>query len=83
MEWERLEDIEDPRDGSTDSTDLQNFVGVSNGILNCDYGYKDHVRVQSELPADSGDCRWVPTPKSFGGSWLFCSKGVFDRQWLE
>ncbi|PMD37974.1 hypothetical protein L207DRAFT_555434 [Hyaloscypha variabilis F] len=30
MEWERVEDIEDARDGSTESTDLQNFVRVSN-----------------------------------------------------
>ena len=80
-EWERVEDIEDPHDGSMNNMDLQNFVGVSSGILNCDYGYNDYVRVQSELSADSGECCWVPMPKGFGGSWLFCSRDVFDKKW--
>ncbi|RDL36302.1 Uncharacterized protein BP5553_05654 [Venustampulla echinocandica] len=80
-EWERVENIEDPRDGSMDNMDLQNFVGVSSGILNCDYGYNNYVRVHSELSADSGECCWVPMPKGFGGSWLFCSRDVFDKKW--
>ncbi|KIM96256.1 hypothetical protein OIDMADRAFT_70904, partial [Oidiodendron maius Zn] len=33
-EWERVEDIEDRRDGSIDNMDSWNFVGVSSGIMN-------------------------------------------------
>lgn len=80
-EWERVEDIEDRRDSSVDNMDLQNFVGVSSGILNCDYGYNDYVRVQSEPSTDSGGCCWVPMPKGFGGSWLFRSRGIFEKKW--
>lgn len=79
--WERVEDIEDRRDCSIDNMDLSNFVGVSSGILNCDYGYNDYVRAQSELSADSGGCCWVPMPKGFGGSWLFCSRDVIEKWW--
>jgi hypothetical protein len=80
-EWERVEHVEDRRDGSgsMDNMDLQNFVGVSSGILNCDDSYKDYVRVQSELSelsGDSGECCWVPMPRGFEGSWLFCSRDV-------
>ena len=80
-EWERVEDIGDLHDGSMDNMDSQNFVGVSSGILNCDDGYNYYVRVQSELSAGSEECCWVPMPKGFGGSWLFCSRDVFDKKW--
>jgi hypothetical protein len=80
-EWERVEHVEDCRDGLMDNMDLQNFVGVSSGILNCDYDYNDYVRVQSEISTDSGECCWVPKPKGFEGSWLFCSRNVFDKKW--
>lgn len=43
--WERVEHVEDRRDGSVDNVDLQNFVGVSSDILNCDYNYNEYVRV--------------------------------------
>ena len=80
-EWERVEDIEDRRDGSMDNMDLPNFVGVSSNILNCDYGYNNYVRIHSEISADSGECCWVPMPKGFEGSWLFCCRDVFDKKW--
>jgi hypothetical protein len=76
-----VEDIGDPHDGSMDNIDSQNFVGVSSGILNCDDGYNDYVQIQGELSAGSGECCWVPMPKGFGGSWLFCSRDVFDKKW--
>lgn len=75
-EWERVEHIDDRHDGSMVNTDLHNFVGVSSGILNCDYNYKDYVRVQRELSSDTGECCWVPMPRGFKGSWLFCSRDV-------
>lgn len=31
-----------------ENMDLQNFFGASSGILNCDHGYNDYLRVQSE-----------------------------------
>ncbi len=76
-----MEDLEDPRGGSNENGDLQNFVGVSSGILNWDSGFDDDVRVHSELSADSKECCWMPTPKGFGGSWLFSSRDVFDKKW--
>ena len=81
-EWERVEHVEDRRDGSIDDNmDLQNFAGVSSGILNCDDNYKDYVRVQSEPSAEGGECCWVPMPRGFEGSWLFCSREVVRRKW--
>jgi hypothetical protein len=78
-EWERVESIKFHLDGSMDNIeDVQSFVDAANGILNCDYSY---VRVQSNLSADSGECCWVPMPKGFGGSWLFCPRDVFDKKW--
>ena len=79
--WERVEHVEDRRDGSVDNVDLQNFVGVSSGILNCDYNYNEYVRVQSGLSSDSGGCCWVQMPRGFGGSWLFCDRDVSDKKW--
>lgn len=73
-EWERVVEIEDPRDDSVDDMDFQNFVGVSDDILNWHHGYSDYVRAQGGASADSGECCWVPIPKGFGGSWLFCSQ---------
>ncbi|KFY89951.1 hypothetical protein V500_05384 [Pseudogymnoascus sp. VKM F-4518 (FW-2643)] len=76
-EWGRVERVEDRRrEGSMDEMGLQSFVGVSSGILNCDYKYNEYVRGQSELSAESGGCCWVPMPRGFGGSWLFCSRDV-------
>lgn len=81
-EWERVEHVEDSRDGLIidDNMDLQNFVGVSSGILNCDDNYRDYMRAQSEPLAGSGECCWVPMPRGFEGSWLFCSREVIRRK---
>jgi hypothetical protein len=78
-EWERTKDGKDLLDISMDNMeDLQSFVMASNGILNCDYSY---VRVQRNLAPDSGECCWMPMPKGFGGTWLFCPRDVFEKRW--
>ncbi|KAH8809436.1 hypothetical protein F5884DRAFT_858937 [Xylogone sp. PMI_703] len=76
--WERVEDIEDTRDGSVGNKDMRTF-GVSRGILNCDYSYNDCLSVWNNHSVE--ECCWVPIPKAFGESWLFCSKDVFDKSW--
>jgi hypothetical protein len=77
-EWRRVEDIKDSHDAPTDNTEGE-FVGVSNSVLNCDNSYQEFVQVQSGLSPDSAECCWVPTPKGFGGNWLFCSRGVLEK----